>query len=547
MIKQQTEYFLKLLNEDSMSSDLRSKLANMHNITIHYDPVSTPRVIAKTVIKYLKQQGIVSKVRPALRGGGEVTTKIFELEALEKQLEDIIYQEADKAYMTCYDDASLNKEYRAAFGDPTITFTGRSHTFPPGHGYEDRNAKATKSRGIADQKLIAKAVQEVVLKAGARLQKESGGKSRTGKSLNQQGTEMINLHTPTKGQAVTLRDFKSIKTKHAGVHSHDDFTVAILNYMKNVGQRSGAVIPGTAQVGSPNPQGRIGNYTKMAKDIVGSIKIQGRTVDSWINGPTTALNINIKYTDQDENTRAVNRTKDLKDLREKLQALEKAQLELAAKALSTEDYTYVEGSKSFRQRQDEAVIDIQNETLAKSLRKNKSVKLKKKPIKRTKVGTKTQKDKERQIKNPRLKSKIRNAKINTGRVKKEKLGLMAAVGGMGRRTPTNQKVSTDNRLQLLNLINEALPATVAEKMQRPRLVYRTGRFASSAEATNVNIGQRGSISVDYTYQKNPYEVFEPGNGPLANQFRDPKHIIGKSVREIATALTGKKFISTRRI
>ena len=98
-----------------------------------------------------------------------------------------------------------------------------------------------------------------------------------------------------------------------------------------------------------------------------------------------------------------------------------------------------------------------------------------------------------------------------------------------------------------NLINEALPGKVAGRMQRPRLVYRTGRFASSAEATAVNIGQRGGISVDYTYQKNPYEVFEPGNGPLANQYRDPKHIIGKSIREIATVLTGKKFITTRRI
>ena len=51
MIKAQSKYFLKLLEEDSFSSQLRADLANMHSITIDYDPVSTPRVIAKTVIK----------------------------------------------------------------------------------------------------------------------------------------------------------------------------------------------------------------------------------------------------------------------------------------------------------------------------------------------------------------------------------------------------------------------------------------------------------------------------------------------------------------
>ena len=551
-IQKQTAYFIKLLEEGVGSSSankaIRQKLADKYDIVVHYDPISTPRVITKTVIKYLKQQGIVSKLKPAARDPSTTSsTTTFEIEELEDRLVKIIEDEADKAYNTCYDDSSLTAEYRAAFGDPTITFTNRKHTFPAGgSGYEDRTHRATKARGVADQKLIAKAVQEVVLKAGARLKAETGGRSRTGKSLAQQGDEMINLHTPTKGQAVTLKDFKSIRQNPAGVHSHDDFTVAILNYMRNVGARSfsSATIPGGVTVGMRDPQSRIGNYTTKAMNIVGAIKVQGKSINSWINGPTQNLTINIKYTDQAENVSEENRNKDLKKLRADLVELEKTQLELAAAALPTADYTFVEGSKSFRQRQDDAVIDMQNETLAKSLKKNKSVKLKKKPKKRTKVGTTNKKDKERKLKT--IKSKHKNTKRSTGRVKTEKLGLAAALGG-GRRTPSKQKVTTDNRLSLLNLINEALPGKVAGRMQRPRLVYRTGRFASSAEATAVNIGQRGGISVDYTYQKNPYEVFEPGNGPLANQYRDPKHIIGKSIREIATVLTGKKFITTRRI
>ena len=554
MIKAQSKYFLKLLEEDSFSSQLRADLANMHSITIDYDPVSTPRVIAKTVIKYLKKQGIVSKVRPNKKDPTKtVATGIFELEDLEKRLEDIIYDEADHAYNKCYDDGSLTKEYQSAFGDNTIVFKNRTHTFPPGSGYEDRAFKASKARGVADQKLMAKAVQQVVRHAGARLKKELGGKSRTGKSLAQQGDEMAKLEYSTAHQATNLRDFKSIKENPAYVHSHDDFTVAILNYMKNVGRKSfsSATIPGGIGELSKfdltyDPERRVENFTTRAMDIVGAIKVQGKTVNDHINqGPSTVLNINIKYTDQEENVSEVNRNKDLKALRENLKELEKRHLELAAKSLTTEEYTKVEGSKSFRQRQDEAVIDMQNETLAASLKKNKSVKLKKKPKKRTKAGTKTQKDKERKIKNRRLQSKHKAQKRRPSK-KKEKLGLAAGLG-VGRRTPTKQRVNTDNRLSLLNLINEALPGKVAERMQRPRLVYRTGRFASSAEATAVNIGKRGSVSVDYTYQRDPYEVFEPGNSALANQYRDPKHIIGRSVREIATALTGKKFITVRRI
>ena len=85
-------------------------------------------------------------------------------------------------------------------------------------------------------------------------------------------------------------------------------------------------------------------------------------------------------------------------------------------------------------------------------------------------------------------------------------------------------------------------------MQAPALVNRTGRFRHSAEVTNVVIGPRGGTQIDYTYQRNPYEVFEPGSGsPLANQYRDPRRIIGGTIREIAQQIMSKKFITVRRV
>ena len=93
-----------------------------------------------------------------------------------------------------------------------------------------------------------------------------------------------------------------------------------------------------------------------------------------------------------------------------------------------------------------------------------------------------------------------------------------------------------------------LPDVILQKMQSPALVNRTGRFRRSAEVTNAMIGPRGGVQIDYTYARDPYEVFEPGSGsPLANQYRDPRRIIGGSVREIAQSIMGKKFVRVRRV
>lgn len=101
-------------------------------------------------------------------------------------------------------------------------------------------------------------------------------------------------------------------------------------------------------------------------------------------------------------------------------------------------------------------------------------------------------------------------------------------------------------LSLKNLLDAALPQRVAEKMVSPRLQFRTGRFANSAQVTNVAIGPRGGTEIEYTYQKDPYQTFEPG-GRLGSVDRDPQRIIGESIREIAQQIMGKKFIRTRRV
>ncbi len=102
-------------------------------------------------------------------------------------------------------------------------------------------------------------------------------------------------------------------------------------------------------------------------------------------------------------------------------------------------------------------------------------------------------------------------------------------------------------LQMIGLINKKLPETVKKNMKEPALVNRTGRFADSVKVTEVAQTPKGFPSIGYTYQRNPYQVFEEGSrGNWSNGNRDPRDLIDKSIREIAAELLiGRLY--TRRV
>ena len=102
-----------------------------------------------------------------------------------------------------------------------------------------------------------------------------------------------------------------------------------------------------------------------------------------------------------------------------------------------------------------------------------------------------------------------------------------------------------NPLALRNLLNDVISEAVAMKMKAPALQFRTGRFANSVEVTDVLVGPRGGTQIEYTYQRNPYETFEPGNKQGSTQ-RDPRKIIGASIRELAMGIIGRQPTSLRR-
>lgn len=92
---------------------------------------------------------------------------------------------------------------------------------------------------------------------------------------------------------------------------------------------------------------------------------------------------------------------------------------------------------------------------------------------------------------------------------------------------------------IIAMINIRLHDTLMDNMTSPRLVYRTGRFASTVTA-NATTTAKGNLSIGYNYMTNPYAVFAPG-GKMYTRDRDPRLLIEMSIRQIATELAVGRY------
>ena len=97
------------------------------------------------------------------------------------------------------------------------------------------------------------------------------------------------------------------------------------------------------------------------------------------------------------------------------------------------------------------------------------------------------------------------------------------------------------------MINQRLPETLEKNMRAPGLENRTGRFANSVKLTDVSQTAKGFPSFGYTYERDPYQVFEVGRGksPWATPERDPRLVIDRSIREVAAEMALGRFYTRR--
>ena len=101
-------------------------------------------------------------------------------------------------------------------------------------------------------------------------------------------------------------------------------------------------------------------------------------------------------------------------------------------------------------------------------------------------------------------------------------------------------------IQLMGLLNAKLPRVVANNMGFPRLENVSGRFASSVRVTDISRTPQGFPSIGYTYQRNPYGVYEASSGTrFSSVDRDPRPLIDASIREIAVELITTRLYTRR--
>jgi hypothetical protein len=134
--------------------------------------------------------------------------------------------------------------------------------------------------------------------------------------------------------------------------------------------------------------------------------------------------------------------------------------------------------------------------------------------------------------------------------KKPTFSRIAPTASMASRLPRKRKrvsqesggLSTQEAFITKAFINSRLPKQVQSNMGRPALENRSGRFAQSARIVNASsTGKQAHF--DYTYQRNPYGVFENGSEYSANY--DPRPLIEKSIRELAVQKLDIKFTLRR--
>lgn len=141
-------------------------------------------------------------------------------------------------------------------------------------------------------------------------------------------------------------------------------------------------------------------------------------------------------------------------------------------------------------------------------------------------------------------TKIKNSKTSVKGKIKGKGALKPLVGKNKSIVRARPKNTIPNLQQLIGILNEQLPRTVAKNMGDPRLNYRTGRFAASVQVTDIATTTKGFPSVGYTYMKYPYQTFEPGYRQ-GSVDRDPRKLIDASIREIAAQFAIGRFYTRR--
>lgn len=155
-------------------------------------------------------------------------------------------------------------------------------------------------------------------------------------------------------------------------------------------------------------------------------------------------------------------------------------------------------------------------------------------------------------KNVKTTFKKESIKIGTSSTTTKKRSTKVTAGSKFKDTTPAATSAFDRKnrrsmFSIMALINKKLPNVLEKNMNYPRLENRSGRFLKSVRLTDVSQTRQGFMSFGYTYERDPYQVFEVGIGkaPWATTDRDPRKLIDASIREIAAELALGRFYTRR--
>ncbi len=162
------------------------------------------------------------------------------------------------------------------------------------------------------------------------------------------------------------------------------------------------------------------------------------------------------------------------------------------------------------------------------------------------------------LNSPELREKIINIKGSNSIKEDIEEGLVQILSGKKVSLPTHPKKPSEKKKSIKDvrgrffslanlqvLLNTRLHDKIKENMGKGNaktiLNYRSGRFANSAEVKKLTSDRDGTISAFYTYMKYPYATFEPGNNQGNPASRDPRLLISKSIRQLATTIVTNRL------
>jgi hypothetical protein len=216
--------------------------------------------------------------------------------------------------------------------------------------------------------------------------------------------------------------------------------------------------------------------------------------------------------------------------------------------------SWVEINKFFRKRATEdsfiqkliqskgspSVIDLIAKEIAETIKHGKSITRKQYSVPKTKVSRESIK----------IETKLFSAAIaeNIKKINKLKASLLKAVELAKKSEKLQARPEQQlNLSNLENLLNNNLVRQVKSNMgtgaSRTVLNLRTGRFAESVKVERVSESKAGMITAFYSYMKNPYATFSQGGAQSQPTSRDPKLLIAKSIREIASQQVANRLRS----